>query len=193
MSQRTASPPLFDTARKAASPRRLRFLACVAAFVGALAHHCQAVTVQPDERDEAARWVAVKFQGIQQSPPAQAPALVVLANHDPVQKNARSGRPMRIVNSEFTRGLYCHAFSQVLVRLPEKGEGLVQAFRRAESFYEVARFKLRGLDPDARYVFNNLDSGESHTLNGRELLDQGLAVSVPEQPGDAVLTYTKVK
>ena len=31
--------------------------------------------------------------------------------------------------------------------VPEKGEGVVQAFRRAESVYEAARFKLRGLDP----------------------------------------------
>ena len=46
MSQRAASHPLFDTARKVASPGRLRFLAGVAACVGALAHHCQAIAGQ---------------------------------------------------------------------------------------------------------------------------------------------------
>jgi alpha-galactosidase len=76
---------------------------------------------------------------------------------------------------------------------PEKGEGMVQAFRRAESLYEVARFKLRGLEPGARYMLNNLDSGESQTLIGRELLDTGLAVSLKELPGDAVITYAKVQ
>ena len=34
---------------------------------------------------------------------------------------------------------------------PELGEGIIQAFRRDESPYETARFKLRGLDPDAHY------------------------------------------
>jgi alpha-galactosidase len=70
---------------------------------------------------------------------------------------------------------------------------MVQAFRRAESLYEVARFKLRGLEPGARYMLNNLDSGESQTLTGRELLDTGLAMSIENQPGDAVITYAKVK
>jgi alpha-galactosidase len=73
--------------------------------------------------------------------------------------------------------------------VPEKGEGLVQAFRRADSVYEVARFKLRGLDPGASYVLTNLDSGESETRTGRELLDHGLAVAIGDQPGSAVITY----
>lgn len=76
---------------------------------------------------------------------------------------------------------------------PEKDEGMVQAFRRGESVYEVARFKLRGLDPVARYTFTNLDSGESQTLTGRELLEIGLAVTIADQPGSAVITYAKEK
>ena len=75
--------------------------------------------------------------------------------------------------------------------LPEKGEGVVQAFRRAESIHEAARFKLRGLDPDAEYVLTNLDSGQSQTLAGRELLDTGLAVPIADQPGSAVIVYKK--
>jgi alpha-galactosidase len=58
--------------------------------------------------------------------------------------------------------------------VPEKGEGVVQAFRRAASVYEVARLKLRGLDGGAEYVFTNLDTGLSQTLAGRELLDRGV-------------------
>jgi alpha-galactosidase len=77
--------------------------------------------------------------------------------------------------------------------VPEKGEGLVQAFRRAESVYEAARFKLRRLDPGAGYVLTNLDSGESQTLGGRELLDKGLAVRITEQPGSVVIVYKKAK
>ena len=76
--------------------------------------------------------------------------------------------------------------------VPEKGEGMVQAFRRDESVYEAARFKLRGLDPGARYTVTNLDSGESQTLTGRELLEKGLAVAITDQPGSAVITYAKL-
>jgi len=75
--------------------------------------------------------------------------------------------------------------------LPEKGEGMVQVFRRDKSVYESARFKLVGLDPGAHYAVTNLDSGERKTISGRELTEKGLTVSVPDQPGDAVITYSR--
>jgi alpha-galactosidase len=77
--------------------------------------------------------------------------------------------------------------------VPEKGEGVVQAFRRAESVYEAARFKLRGLDAGAEYVLTNLDTAQSQTLSGRELLDKGLAVVIAGQPGSAVIVYKKAR
>jgi hypothetical protein len=42
-------------------------------------------------------------------------------------------------------------------------------------------------------VLTNLDSGESQTRAGRELLDKGLAVAIAEQPGSAVVVYQKRK
>lgn len=83
-------------------------------------HSTSAVSVMPEELAEARQWSAAKFDG-QQLQPLAAPALVVLTNHDPVQKNTRAGRPMRIVDKEYTRGLYCHAFSKIIVRLPGPG------------------------------------------------------------------------
>ena len=77
--------------------------------------------------------------------------------------------------------------------LPEKGEGLVQVFRRDKSVYESVRLKLRGLEEDARYLITNLDSGERKTSLGRDLMEKGLLVSVSDQPGDAVITYSKEK
>jgi hypothetical protein len=74
---------------------------------------------------------------------------------------------------------------------PEQGDGVVQAFRRVESVYEAARFRLRGLDPGAMYVLTNLDTAQSQTLSGRELLDRGLAVAITDQPGSAVITYQR--
>jgi alpha-galactosidase len=75
------------------------------------------------ELSEARRWVAAKFEGVQEEAPWQ-PGLIVVANHDPVQKNARGGRPMKIVDAEYTRGLYCHAHSHVIVRLPSPADTL---------------------------------------------------------------------
>ncbi len=76
---------------------------------------------------------------------------------------------------------------------PEEGEGMVQAFRRAESVYEAARFKLRGLDPDARYVVTDIDAPPGRETAGRELMEAGLLVPLKEQPAAAVITYKKVR
>jgi len=58
---------------------------------------------------------------------ARAPAggaaagLTVLANHDPVIRNNRGGEPLRVGDATYTRGLYCHAVSKILVTLPSPG------------------------------------------------------------------------
>jgi alpha-galactosidase len=80
-------------------------------------------TPTPDEMAEARRWVAAKFLGQAETGPADA-HIAVLANHDPVQKNARGGRPMKIAGREYTRGLYCHANSKLVVHLPGPGAKL---------------------------------------------------------------------
>ena len=93
------------------------FLACLLVLPLVPARALPAWT---EELAEAQRWSAAKFQGVQQAVMAQ-PALVVLANHGVVQKNARGGHPMRIVDKDYTRGLYCHAPSKISVRLPGPG------------------------------------------------------------------------
>src|ERR1035437_7628049 len=78
------------------------------------------IAVSPAELAEARRWAAAKFEGRQLTPAAE-PALVVLTNHGPVWKNARDDRPMHIGEKEYTHGLYCHAPSKIIVRLPGPG------------------------------------------------------------------------
>ena len=80
-----------------------------------------AISVSPEELGEASQWVAAKFKGVVASE-APSVGLVVLANHDPVQLNARGGRPLKIVDKQYGRGLYCHAISKVVVRLPGPGK-----------------------------------------------------------------------
>ena len=76
---------------------------------------------------------------------------------------------------------------------PERGAGMVQAFRRADSFYESARFKLSGLDLEAEYLVTNADAMGSEIVTGRELTEAGLPVVIDQQPGSVVITYKKVE
>jgi len=74
---------------------------------------------------------------------------------------------------------------------PDLGEGMVQAFRRRESSYEAARLRLRGLEPDAVYAVRDLDLRRGRTYTGKELMDVGLRVEIPKQPGAVILVYRK--
>jgi hypothetical protein len=58
---------------------------------------------------------------------------------------------------------------------------------------EAARYKLRGLAPQARYTVTDFDTGRDQTLTGRELMDDGLPVTIQTQPGAVVLTYKQLK
>lgn len=81
----------------------------------------QARMVSPAEVAEVRSFVAAKMTG--EPAPVRAEGwLEVLANHDPVQLNSRNGRPMRLGDREYTRGLYCHAHSRIVVRLPAPGK-----------------------------------------------------------------------
>ena len=71
------------------------------------------------------------------------------------------------------------------------GDGVVMAFRRGESPYEIARFRLNGLDPDARYALTDLDTQQTIEATGRELADKGLRVTIREKPASAVITYQR--
>ena len=74
---------------------------------------------------------------------------------------------------------------------PEKGEGMIQAFRRASSPYESLRAPLRGLDPSAVYVLTNVQTNVSKEATGKELVEVGVPLVIDEQPGAAVIVYKK--
>jgi alpha-galactosidase len=78
--------------------------------------------VTPAEMAEARRWAAAKFKGVEEKEGELAVGLQVLANLNAVQPNLRNGKPLRIGDKEYTRGLYCHAVSKVVVRLPGPGQ-----------------------------------------------------------------------
>jgi alpha-galactosidase len=72
------------------------------------------------------------------------------------------------------------------------GEGMVQVFRRADSFYESACFKLNGLDPDAKYTIINFDLSDKIIMTGKELMEKGLPITITDQPGAVVSVYKKI-
>jgi alpha-galactosidase len=74
---------------------------------------------------------------------------------------------------------------------PEEGEGVVQAFRRADNTEDSARLRLRGLDQEAVYLLTNLDVAGETEMSGSELLKSGLSVVIKDKPGAAIITYKK--
>jgi alpha-galactosidase len=74
---------------------------------------------------------------------------------------------------------------------PEKGCGMIQAFRRTDSDQETAIFKLRGLDENTEYTVTNLDTHKSQKLPGRHLMNSGLLVKLPNKNSSALVTYKK--
>ena len=74
---------------------------------------------------------------------------------------------------------------------PEKGEGMVQAFRRPRCIYGMATLKLHGLEPDAVYETKDIDSTETIEATGRELMETGLQLTTLKQPSATIVTYRK--
>ena len=72
---------------------------------------------------QAQEWISAKLLGAEQETPATR-TLTVLANNDVVQSNGRLGRPLRIADAEFRRGLFTHAQSKLRVALPGPGARL---------------------------------------------------------------------
>ncbi|MBQ9813202.1 MAG: alpha-galactosidase [Thermoguttaceae bacterium] len=75
----------------------------------------------------------------------------------------------------------------------DKGEGVIQAFRRRDSQAVVSQLPLKGLDKSAVYRVNDLDSGETREISGKELAERGLLVEIDSAPKAALIRYEKVR
>lgn len=72
------------------------------------------------ELHDVRRWTAAKIDGTGPvAPPAYG--LAVLANYDELCRNTRMGHPLTLGQTEYHRGLFCHAASRLAVRLPGPG------------------------------------------------------------------------
>ena len=64
-------------------------------------------------------------------------------------------------------------------------------FRRQDSTEESKQVKLRGLEANSVYTLTDLDSAAAASLTGRQLMDEGLAITIKDRPGSALVTYEK--
>ena len=76
---------------------------------------------------------------------------------------------------------------------PDLGEGMVQVFRREESPFETATFKLQGLVTDIRYTVKDMDKEGSVEITGKELMERGLPVALPKSPQASIFTYKQTE
>jgi alpha-galactosidase len=74
---------------------------------------------------------------------------------------------------------------------PDRGQGLVQAFRRSDSPLEKAAYRLQALEEKAQYLVKNLDEAGSWRTTGKELRERGLTIHLPGKPSAAIITYQK--
>jgi alpha-galactosidase len=72
---------------------------------------------------------------------------------------------------------------------PERGDGVVQAFRRGDCDESTRIFHLNGLNPSRHYKVTNFDVKSSVEVSGKDLMDNGLIVEITDKPGAAVITY----
>jgi len=72
---------------------------------------------------------------------------------------------------------------------PEQGDGVVQVFRRAASVCESARLPLRGVDPSRRYQLDRWDPPLRTEIDGAELSQRGLPVTIAARPAAVIVAY----
>jgi alpha-galactosidase len=81
---------------------------------------CGRVSATPAETVAMRKWVDAKFE--KAAPPEFSGSLHILAHFDVVWRNCRVDRPLTLGASEYRRGLFTHAASDVLVKLPGPGK-----------------------------------------------------------------------
>ena len=75
---------------------------------------------------------------------------------------------------------------------PDRREGIVLAFRRAESSVESMSLGLWGLTPDARYELHFEDEGRKENFKGRDLTT-GLGVRIEKPRGSRLIRYRRLE
>ena len=71
---------------------------------------------------------------------------------------------------------------------PQKGEGMLMAFRHQKNGTPMYRFQLHGIDANAQYHLEDIDAGVIGTVSG-EVLTEGYPVEISEKRACRILFY----
>lgn len=71
------------------------------------------------------------------------------------------------------------------------GEGMIIAFRREDCPFTQAEFALSGLEPNAQYRLENADTGETWTVSGQHLTENGLRLTIDEARQSQLIFYRR--
>ena len=95
--------------------------------------------------------------------------------------------PLTMGNHDLENWLAYHFY------LPEKEAGLLVAFRRPKSDAISMTFDLTTIRPDATYEIEDLDSGQTLKLSGKEIRQNGLTVKTTAPRESRLFMYRRVK
>ena len=73
---------------------------------------------------------------------------------------------------------------------PEKGDGIIMAFRRVGAPEKSIRIKLKGLEKKSNYSLKDADSAKTWIKTGEELMS-GIDISLEEKPGSLLVNYQR--
>ncbi|MBP3572561.1 MAG: alpha-galactosidase [Clostridia bacterium] len=77
--------------------------------------------------------------------------------------------------------------------VPEEGEGYAFIACQQNASSKTNTVKLKGLDPDKQYTLKDFDGLVDLTADGKTLMEQGITVTVPEQPYAVIVLIKEVK
>ena len=77
--------------------------------------------------------------------------------------------------------------------VPEEGEGYAFIACQQNASSKTNTVKLKGLDPDKQYTLKDFDGLVDLTADGKTLMEQGITVTVPEQPYAVIVLIQEVK
>ncbi len=72
---------------------------------------------------------------------------------------------------------------------PDVNEGFVMAFRREDSPFDHASFRLKGLDVEMTYEFEDADTQSTWKEAGRDLVEKGLSVTIEDVRQSRLIYY----
>jgi alpha-galactosidase len=77
--------------------------------------------------------------------------------------------------------------------LPEQQSGVIVAFRRPKSDVVSMTFDLTTIKPDAKYEFEDADTGKKVTLSGREIRKNGYTLKTDSPRESRLVYYRQIK